>query len=201
MRKEKLKELERHLKEYEIKKIEETNVKPRFLNIKTYNIELANEQTLKREEIVKGKTNGSAVIILPITAKNDIILAVQPRVFTKKGVCLELPAGYIDEGEKPLISAKRELKEETGYTARKKDFQLLGTYYQDQGCSRAYNHIFLAENVKKKYNQDLDNDEYIKIFKCHLLEAYELADTGYINDAGSLLALEKAKKYIKKRGK
>ena len=46
-------------------------------------------------------------------------------------------------------------------------------------------------------NQNLDKDEYIKYFECTYDEALELVDMEYINDAGSILLLEKSKVYMK----
>ena len=54
-------------------------------------------------------------------------------------------------------------------------------------------------NCEKKYEQKLDGDEFIKYYKCTYEEALELIELGYINDANAIIALERAKKYVKKR--
>ena len=114
MRKEKLKELKEYMKELStIKKIKEPEeysydekgnpIKPKnFINIEKYNCILRNGMMIPREKIVKNGKTGSAAIILPITEENNTLLVVQPRVFTKETVCVELPAGYIEDGESPL---------------------------------------------------------------------------------------------------
>ena len=62
-----------------------------------------------------------SAVILPITKEGKIILLRQFRgPFARR--IIELPAGKVDEGEKPEAAAVRELEEETGYTARSSKF-------------------------------------------------------------------------------
>ena len=123
-----------------------------------------------------------------------MLLVVQPRVFSKLTVGIEFPAGYVEDDEDPSISAARELEEETGYKANK--MILLAKYYQDEGCSGAFNYCYLALDCKKVSDQHLDKDEYIRYFECTFEEALELYELGYICGVNSTVALEKAKKYI-----
>ncbi len=198
MRREKLEELQDYIKELKAKKIKliEKPEKKTFLKIETYQCELENGSRLEREKLKKGKREGSAAIILPITKEKNTILVVQPRVFMKNGVGIELPAGYMEKEESPLMAAKRELEEETGYIP--KEMIELARYYQDQGCSAAYNYSYLAFGCEKEKQQQLDSDEIIHYFECRLEEAYELIEMGYIQDVQSQYTLEKAKTYIKK---
>lgn len=206
MRKEKLKELKEYMKELStIKKIKEPEeysydekgnlIKPKnFINIEKYNCILRNGMMIPREKIVKNGKTGSAAIILPITEENNTLLVVQPRVFTKETVCVELPAGYIEDGESPIEAGKRELEEETGYVPT--EMKVLASFYQDQGCSSAYNYSILALGCKKIKGQKLDKDEYIRYFECGFDEALELVENGYITDLQSQFTIEKAKSYI-----
>ncbi len=165
-----------------------------FINVEKYMVELARGDVVVREKIVKGGRDGSAVIILPLTEDNNTLLVVQSRAFTKDTVCVELPAGYIEDGESPIAAGKRELEEETGYVPEK--IELLGSYYQDQGCSAAYNYSMLALNCKKLKMQNLDQDEFIRYFECSFDEAKELVKRGYITDLQSQYTIEKANSYI-----
>ena len=75
----------------------------------------------------------------------------------------------------------------------------LDKFYQDQACGvRAYNYGFLANGCSKKYDQDLDENEYLKYFECSVDDAYELIKLGYINDVQSKYVMSCAKEYIKK---
>lgn len=196
MRKEKLKELENYIREFQIVDRKQLNEEPRFLSITRSSYELQCGKTIIREQVIKQGNSGSASIILPITEEGNVILVVQPRVLNYNGIGVELPAGYVEPGEDAILSAKRELEEETGYQSKR--FIKLASYYQDQGCMKAYNHSFLALDCKKVTEQYLDQDEYIHYFECTYEEALELMELGYINDANSILTLEKSKQYIRR---
>lgn len=196
MRKEKLEELKSYIEEFKTvssEKVDETG----FITVERRLYTLNSGKSFTRENILKNGKDGSAAIILPLTKEYGTILVVEPRVLTKSGVGIGLPAGYIEDGEEPVSAALRELREETGYVPNK--IEEICSYYQDEGCSKAFNHSFIAYDVEKKYEQNLDKDEYIKYFHCTYEEALELMDMGYINSANSMLTLEKSKQYIKRR--
>jgi ADP-ribose pyrophosphatase len=197
MRKEKLEELKKYIEELKTIQISENRNAEGFLNVERYNFTLNNGQTIKRDKILKNKEDGSAAVVLPVTTEGEIILSVEPRVFTKRTVGVDLPAGYIELGEQPEIAARRELLEETGYSAN--EMIKLGSFYQDQGCSAALNHYFLAKDCKKVSKQKLDEGEFVKYFICTYEEALELVEMNYIEGLNSAYALEKAKEYIKRR--
>lgn len=197
MRKEKLEELKSYIEEFKTIKAFESVEQPRFLKARQYKFLLGNGEIITREEMIKNNSSGSAVIILPVTKDNNTILVVEPRVFTKETVGVGLPAGYIEIGEESIIAAKRELEEETGYVSN--NLIELASFYQDEGCSRAFNTSFLALDAEKIGLQKLDESEFIHYFECTFDEALELVDLGYIKGANSILTLEKAKAYMKER--
>lgn len=196
MRKAKLQELEKMIQEFQNIKKEKILEEPEFLSIQKYKCTFQN-QIFYREKVLKNKKAGNAQVILPITKNKEVVFVVQPRVFTESMVCIELPAGYQEEEEESLTTAKRELLEETGLSS--KNFILLGAYYQDQGVSSAYNEAYLALGCEFKSKQKLDQDEFVKIFTCSIKEAYELIDLGYIKDINTLYVLEHAKSILKRR--
>lgn len=191
MRKEKLEELQEYIHELQTKKKELIDKSGKFIKVDRYNCELNNGMIIPREKIVKGGKDGDASIVLPITTEGDVLLIVQPRVFTRDTVCVELPAGYVEVGEDPMIAGCRELAEETGYVPD--EMHLLARYYQDQGCSAAFNHSYLALGCEKKVEVNFDKDEIVKHFLCSYDEALELVDMGYITDVNSQFALERSR--------
>jgi ADP-ribose pyrophosphatase len=169
----------------------------RFLSIENYICTLNNGKQIKRERILKNKKDGSAVIIYPVTKEGKIIIAAEPRVFTKRTVGVGFPAGYIEEGEEPVVAAKRELLEETGYTT---DYFIeVGSFYQDQGCSAAFNHYFIALYCEEVGEQKLDPSEYIEYFLVDDEELEELLNKGYITGLNSAYLIEKGKKYVRRK--
>lgn len=197
IRKEKLEELERYIEELKtIKVLEDRNLinnEKSFLKIKKRTCLLGNGEVIEREQILKNNSDGSAAIALPVTSEGNTILVVQPRVFSNNTVCVEFPAGYIEKLEDPMQAGIRELVEETGYVP--KEMKYLSRYYQDQGCSSAYNYSYLALGCEKINEQELDNSEFIRYFECTYEEALELAKLEYITDVNSLYVLEKSKQY------
>ena len=196
MRKEKLEELNSYIEELKVIKRELVGEDNKgYIKVRHYNFLLNNNIVIVRDKIIKGNGSGSAVVTLPVTKDNEVLLVVQPRV-VREGVLVELPAGYIEDNENPIESIKRELLEETGYTSN--NIKHLSSYYQDQGCSDAYNYAYLALDCEKIKEQSLDKDEFIRYFLCDYSEALELVDRGYIKDIQSKYTLELSKKYIKR---
>ena len=198
MRKEKQKLIDNAIKEFSVKNEEVIYVKEeeKFIQSIPKRYTLNNGKKIIREELIKGNNDGSAVIIVPMI-DNEFVAIFEPRVFTNLTVGIGFPAGYIEGKEEPIEAAKRELREETGFEAE--DFILLDSYHQDEGCSRALNRIYLATNCKKKYNQELDEGEFITTINLNFEELLELEKNGYIMGCNSKIALLRLEKYFKEK--
>jgi len=199
IRKEKLEELKEIVEELKTIEVIEREIyqENKFLQSKGYYFKLNNGIIIPRERLIKGGKDGSAAIIMPVLPNNEVLTIIEPRVFTELTVGVGFPAGYIENGEDKKVGALRELKEETGFVP--KEMILMDSFYQDEGVSSALNHIFLALNCEKKFEQELDKDEIVKYMMFNYEELFELEKLGYISGANSKLALEKSKVYMKGR--
>lgn len=191
MRKEKLEELKRCLEELRTIKVEEVSMVNPFLTSKKYECHINNGRVIKREKLIKGGKDGSAVIIVP-EVNNEYLTVIEPRVFTLSTVGIGFPAGYIENNETVEEAALRELREETGYVPER--ISVIDSFYQDEGISSAHNYILYAENCKRKFLQDLDKDEIIRYILFNYDELLELEKKEYINGANSKLALTRIKR-------
>ena len=87
------------------------------------------------------------------------------------GECITLPAGLIEESEQALEAMKRELLEETGYTAD--DWKSLGSYVPNSnyGCGKA--HLFSASDaryVKEPCSGDLEESEVLLLTRDEIFQ-------------------------------
>ena len=98
----------------------------------------------------------------------------------------ELPAGSLELGEQRLAAAKRELKEETGYTAAKWERALF--FYVSPGFLTESMAVFLARGLKKGEAQP-EEDERIAVRFFPLPQAVQMAFRGKIKDAKTLASI------------
>jgi ADP-ribose pyrophosphatase len=131
-------------------------------------------------------------IIVPVLDDNRLVFIWNYR-HPIQGWELELPAGLVDAGEDPESGAKRELKEETGYSAR--SWKNLGWLHTLPGISSQRAHIFLARQLTKgRVNREPYENMQIKILNAKT--AYRLLWTGKIIHSPTVSALGLAEKMI-----
>jgi ADP-ribose pyrophosphatase len=100
-------------------------------------------------------------------------------------VVLAVPAGSLDPGEDPLVGAKRELLEETGYKA--KHWSKLVRYYASPGFLGEWMQIFVAESLTPG-DAEPEEDEQIELFAVPLSELLREIDAGRIHDGKTIAA-------------
>ena len=124
--------------------------------------------------------------ILPLIEENKIVLVRQYRFPAKKSL-REIPAGKLEEREKPIEGAKRELLEETGYFT--KNLKKMAEFFVSPGYSTEYMYLFLAKNLKKR-KQNFSEDEKIEKVKIFSLkEILEMIEEKKIVDEKTILAI------------
>ena len=126
-----------------------------------------------------------AVVILPILSDGRIVLIRQYRIAVEEEL-IELPAGTIETGEEPLITARRELQEETGYRAN----QLMPVlkFYASPGFVREEMRLFKATELVAGPTAHED-DEKIETFLLDLPQAMKMIYSGEIRDAKTIIGL------------
>lgn len=175
------------------KTAELVDIKPdnSFIEIKSYKVKLNDGTVFYRDKIVKNNGNGSSSSILPVLKNGNIILVVEPRVFTEKTVEISIPGGYLDEGENKVEAAKRELEEETGLITN--SIVEITNYYPDMGNCDHINYVYIAYDCEPKGKKKYDDDEYIDTIEVTKEELYELVEKGEINNAATIIAALKLK--------
>jgi ADP-ribose pyrophosphatase len=135
------------------------------------------------------KHNGSVVILAvdPAKRKKDPWIVIERQYRHAAGQFLwELPAGKLDAGETPLEGAKRELAEETGYSAKK--WSPLVDYFASPGFLGESMKVFLAEGLVAG-DAHPEEDEEIDFRLVKLSELLEMVDKGKIIDGKTLTTI------------
>ena len=153
-----------------------------YIGKTTSKVTLANGKEVIVDTITKNKRPGDAAVIVPITEDEKFVMVVQSRPNTRPGVVVEFPAGMVDDGEDPIVSARRELLEETGYECE--DIYLLEEHYQDQGCSEAVIRMYVATGCRKVAEQKLDSDENLDFIELGYDEILNLIKNSNVNEVG-----------------
>lgn len=107
---------------------------------------------------------------------------------------IELPAGKIDRGEEPLVTAQRELREECGYTAR--EWRHLTTLHPCIAYADERIELYLADGLTQ-VGAAFDEDEFLEVMTVPLSEALAWVRDGTITEAKAVTGLLWAEKIRK----
>ena len=136
-----------------------------------------------------------ATAIVPMLNKTRIVLLNQYRHALRKYIW-EIPAGTLDPRESVISCAKRELIEETGFSAGQ--WRSLGEITPVPGYSDEHIHIFLATGLQP-VERHLDVDEIIQVHEVECQEALQMIRRGVIQDAKSIAGLFLAFDWLKEK--
>ncbi|PKO84245.1 MAG: NUDIX hydrolase [Betaproteobacteria bacterium HGW-Betaproteobacteria-11] len=133
-----------------------------------------------------------AVVVLGRLDNGHLLFERQFR-YPLRRIFLELPAGKIDAGEHPLDTAKRELREETGYKARV--WRHLGVMHPCIGYSNERIELFWAHGLSY-VGHERDHGEFLDVVEMGVGDALLAVRDGEITDAKTISALLWAEKIL-----
>jgi len=153
----------------------------RAVDFRVDTVRLPNGKTATREFM----DHPGAVGVVPFADKNTVVMVRQYRHPVGE-VTLELPAGKLDKGENALSCVKRELREETGYTA--KTIKRLVEYWPTPAFANEVLHLYIATDLKPG-KMNTDDDEFLQCVLVPFDKAVALALNGEIKDSKTIIGL------------
>lgn len=161
----------------------------KVIHVQKWTVELPDGGTSFREIAL----HRGAAAVVPIDEEGNVYLVRQYRCALGR-LTLEIPAGKLDrEGEDRLLCAKRELKEETGFTAR--SWEKLTDLATTPGFTNEVIGVYLATGLEKG-EVSPDEDEFIDMVKLPFAEALKLVTDGKISDSKTIVGLLLAKERL-----
>ncbi len=158
--------------------------------LKVFNdvVSLPNGSSSSREWI----KHPGACAIVPMFSNKDIMLIKQFR-YPMAQIFYEVPAGKIDRGETPEITAERELLEETGLTC--KILHYVGHFYPAIGYADEIIHIYAGMELNEE-ESNTDADEFVIKERLPFEEAMHMITTGEINDGKTIICLHRVWQWL-----
>ncbi|MBQ9276551.1 MAG: NUDIX hydrolase [Clostridia bacterium] len=154
----------------------------RIINLHLDEVELPDGNKSMREFVEH--PGGAAILAID---GEDMWLVKQFR-YPYKEVIEEIPAGKLERGEEAIVTARRELQEETGYDCD--EIIPFGIIYPTPGYTNEHLYIFLAKGLKKR-EKHLDDDEFISAYKRPIKDVLQDIVDGRIKDSKTCYAVLK----------
>lgn len=149
-----------------------------FLKLRRDTVRLPDGGQSTREYVM----HPGAVVVVGLLGDGRVLMERQFR-YPVGRVMTEFPAGKLDAGEEPLACARRELLEETGYSAR--EWAYAGPVHLAIGYSDEIIHMFFARGLEAGERR-LDADEFLDVIAMSVPELLAGIRDGLVTDAKTL---------------
>jgi ADP-ribose diphosphatase len=146
----------------------------KFLRVEMHEVELHDGHVIHEWPWV---ITPDFINVVAITKEGKFLCFRQTK-YAVAGVSLAPVGGYMEPGEAPLVAAKRELLEETGYEAE--SWQALGSYWVDANRGAGQAHLYLAMGAHKVAEPDADDLEEMELVLLDKAAVEEALDAGDI---------------------
>ena len=170
----------------------ETLYKGIIVNVHMDHAELEDGSIVRREVV----EHPGGVTIIPV-ADDGTVWCVRQFRYPFQREMLEAPAGKLEKGEEPLPAAIRELSEETGLSAGRMVY--LGGCCTSPGFSTEVLHIYLALDLSQGEAHP-DEGEFLNVEKHSLASLTDMVMSGEIDDAKTIIAVLKARRFLEDEG-
>ncbi|HEY3373883.1 MAG TPA: NUDIX hydrolase [Candidatus Aquicultor sp.] len=127
-----------------------------------------------------------AVGVVALTDQQEVVLVRQYR-HPIEDMLLEIPAGLLKELENPVECAIRELKEETGYTAKR--IEKLAEFYTSAGFTNEKFYLYFSDDIEVGEHEREPGEEGMELEVIPLKDALSMVAQGEISDAKTLTAI------------
>ncbi len=158
----------------------------RVINLDLDTVRFPNDSTGQLEMV----RHPGASAVLPFldepADKDPLVLLIRQFRHAADGFIWEIPAGRLEPGEPPETCARRELQEETGYSADR--IEHLTTIYTTPGFTDERIHLFSARGLSEG-SHDRETDEFMEVHPLQWSRVLEMARTGEIQDGKTLAAI------------
>jgi ADP-ribose pyrophosphatase len=137
-------------------------------------------------EMIRHSGASAIVPVLEAPGEEDQVLLIRQYRYAANGFLYEVPAGRLDPGETPEACARRELKEETGYSAS--TVTPLTAIFTTPGFTDERIHLFVAHGLTPGESA-LEADEILDVHSTTFSRAMQMIDEGLITDGKTIVAL------------
>ncbi|MBA2627344.1 MAG: NUDIX hydrolase [Gemmatimonadales bacterium] len=158
----------------------------RVVNLDVDTVRFPNGSTGKLEMFRHPGASAVLPFIDDPAAPDPTVLLINQFRHAADGFIWEIPAGRLDAGEEPEACARRELREETGFTGEQ--FTRLTTIYTTPGFTDERIHLFSATGLTEG-RHDREADEFLQVHRLAWSRVLQMAGSGEINDGKTLAAI------------